>query len=133
MVSSGKRVLSPQAVSLIFRKVEEELKSYRERRLSDDYVYLFLDGFSVTLRRAFKRPYTILFALGVTGEGEKEVIDFKVVSSEKTIPCQSFLQRLYNRGLEGKNLKLIICDGSPGLVEAINWVYPEVKRQDCRL
>jgi len=36
MVSSGKRVLSPQAVSLIFRKVEEELKSYRERRLSDD-------------------------------------------------------------------------------------------------
>ena len=67
----------------------------------------------------------------MTAKGEKEVIDFKVVSSEKTIHCQSFLQRLYNRGLEGKNLKLIICDGSPGLVEAISWVYPEVKRQDC--
>jgi len=34
-------------VSRVFRKVEEELKGFRERDLSDDYVYLFLDGFGV--------------------------------------------------------------------------------------
>ena len=127
----GEGILSPQGVSRVFRKVEEELKGFREREISDDYVYLFSDGFGVTIRQAFKRPYTVLFALGVTGDGKKEVIDFKVVSSEKTIYCQSFLQSLYNRGLEGKNLELVICDGSPGLVEAISWIYPKVKRQNC--
>ena len=127
----GEGILSSQGVSLVFREVEEELKSFRERKLSDDYVYLFLDGFTVTIRQAFKRPYTVLFALGVTKDMRKEVIDFKVVSAEKDIHCQSFLQSLYNRGLEGKNLKLIICDGSPGLVEAVSWIYPRVKRQSC--
>ena len=41
------------------------------------------------------------------------------------------LNDLYHRGLEGKNLQLIVTDGCPGLANAIQTVYPRVAHQRC--
>ena len=38
---------------------------------------------------------------------------------------------LYQRGLRGKHLQLIITDGCPGLAGAIQTVYPRVLHQRC--
>lgn len=38
---------------------------------------------------------------------------------------------LYKRGLEEKNLKLIITDGSKGLHSALEMVYPLIPKQRC--
>lgn len=37
----------------------------------------------------------------------------------------------YRRGLEGRHLALIVMDGCPGLVAALQTVYPLVAHQRC--
>ena len=41
------------------------------------------------------------------------------------------LQDLYQRGLEGRSLGLILTDGCAGLAAAIRTVYPRVRHQRC--
>ena len=44
---------------------------------------------------------------------------------------EGLLENLYRRGLEGKNLALMVTDGCPGLAAAIQVVYPHVLHQRC--
>lgn len=127
----GEEILSASGVSLVLKKLDEEMRLFHQRPLGDDYVYLFVDGFPVRITQAYKRPYVALVALGIKPDGSQEIIDFTLVSSEKTIFCQSFLDNLYRRGLEGKNLKLIVHDGAPALFEASQWIYPKIAQQGC--
>jgi transposase-like protein len=64
-------------------------------------------------------------------DGSGELIDFRIVTAEKAIFCQSFLEGLFQRGLTGKSLRLIITDEARGFTEAANWVYGQVPGQDC--
>jgi putative transposase len=41
------------------------------------------------------------------------------------------LQSLWNRGLKGACLELVITDGAPGLIAALKFVYPHVAHQRC--
>lgn len=41
------------------------------------------------------------------------------------------LQQLYRRGLEGRQLQLIVMDGCPGLATALQTVSPRVAHQRC--
>lgn len=43
----------------------------------------------------------------------------------------AFLSNLYARGLKGARTKLITIDGCPGLIKALDLVYPYVLRQRC--
>lgn len=127
----GEQIVSASGVSLVLKRLDEEARSFHQRPLKDQYSYLFVDGFPVRISQAYKRPYMALVALGIRPDGSQEIIDFMLVSSEKTILCQSFLENLYRRGLEGKKLKLIVHDGAPALFEAAQWIYPEVPQQGC--
>ncbi len=69
--------------------------------------------------------------VGSTLFGQRELIDFRIVKSESKDACESFLNNLFNRGLEGSNLKLIVTDGGKGLIASIAIVYPLVKHQRC--
>ncbi len=47
------------------------------------------------------------------------------------MPGKTLLRNLYERGLYGKNLKLIVMDGASGLKAACEIVYPDAKIQRC--
>jgi len=64
-------------------------------------------------------------------DGHRELIDFRVASSEKGIYWQAFLEDLYRRGLEGHNLRLVVTDGAGGLIEAVRTVYGFAPLQVC--
>ena len=113
------------------KKLTAAVTAFHRRPLTDDFVYLFLDGFSVRVRKAFKRPYTALVAWGMKADGATELIDFQVATSEKGIFCLSLLESLYQRGLFGKNLRLIVIDGAQGFAEAAAWIYGRVPQQEC--
>ncbi len=42
-----------------------------------------------------------------------------------------FLNRLYHRGLEGKELKLVCIDENKGLYNALRFIYPVVNIHRC--
>jgi transposase-like protein len=127
----GVAVLSPSSVSQLLKTLRCECLEYQRRPLADRYRFLFLDGFCVNIRGAVRRPYTLLFALGITITGEKEILGFVAVPSEKAIHTQAFLEDLRQRGLNGQKLELIVHDGASGLAEAAAWVFPYVPRQHC--
>jgi transposase-like protein len=124
--------ISASAVSRITKSLNTQVKQFHQRKLLDEYQFLFLDGIAISVKRTLKaRKIMILAAYGITIFGKKELIAFRIAQGESNEACEGFLNDLFRRGLEGKNLKLIITDGSKGFANAINFVYQHVKHQRC--
>ena len=124
---------SAQTVSRITRELHAAVEQFHRRPLTDHYQYLFLDGVVLKMRDATKTVVrrTILVAYGITAQGKREVIAYQFAHGESEASWVEFLQDLYLRGLEGKNLKLITTDGSTGLRAALPVVFPRVPVQLC--
>jgi transposase-like protein len=124
--------VSAQTISNIARSLDEEVEKYHKRKIEDRYLYLFLDGIVLKTKTGFgSKKKTVLVAYGITVKGKRELIDFMVTSHESARRREGFLNNLYNRGLTGEMLGLIITDGNAGLENAVDYVYPKVKRQRC--
>ncbi len=124
--------VSSSTVSEISRQLDQAVKAYHQRKLSDAYEVLLLDG--IVLKRKTgvgTQKRTVLVALGIRPDQKKEVIDFRQVRSETPSACEGFLHSLYERGLLGQNLKLIVVDGGKGLDAALSLVYGDVPVQRC--
>lgn len=124
--------ISASAVSRITKSLNIQVKQYHQRKLLDEYQFLYLDGIYFSVKGALKaKKILILVAYGITIFGKKELIDFRFAPAESTNACEGFLNDLYRRGLEGKNLKLVITDGSKGFAAGIDLVFPHAKHQRC--
>lgn len=124
---------SAQTVSNIARELNTAADQFHHRPLADVYVYLFLDGVVLKMRDTAGTVVrrTILVAYGITAAGKREVIGYQLAHGESEASWVAFLQNLYLRGLEGRNLKLITTDGSTGLGAALPVVFPCVAVQLC--
>ena len=124
--------VSPSTVSEIAKQLDQAVEAYHRRKLTDTYEVLLLDG--IVLKRKTgvgTQKRTVLVALGIRPDQKKEVIDFRQVHSESQSACEGFLNSLYQRGLQGQNLKLIVVDGGKGLDAALSLVYGNVPVQRC--
>jgi len=123
---------SASCVSRITKSLDSKVKEFHKRKLLDEYQFLFLDGITLSVKSSLKAvKKLVLVAYGITIFGKKELISFRIASSESEASWESFLNDLYTRGLKGDNLKLIITDGCPGLHAALDIVYAYTKRQHC--
>lgn len=124
--------LSASTVSRITKRLNSNVKEFHQRKLLDEYQFLFLDGIAISVKGSLKaKKILILVAYGITIFGKKELIAFKIANAESSAACEGFLNDLFKRGLEGKNLKMIITDGSKGFINAVEIVYPHAKHQRC--
>jgi putative transposase len=124
--------VSASTVSEITKALDDQVRKYHQRRLPDDVVYLFADAVYMTTKGGAKAARkAVLTVYVVKTNGEKELLDFRVADSESEAQWEAFLNYLYNRGLEGSQLRLIISDGGTGLHAALETVYGHVKRQRC--
>lgn len=123
--------VSHATASRLLRDFEEELNEFRTREIADIYRYLIIDGIWVKVKERSIRKRPIIFVIGITEDGEKEVLAFKLAKGETEAEVTGILNDLYRRGLEGKNLKLIASDGARGIRAAINMVYPYARWQWC--
>ena len=124
--------LSASAVSRVTKRLNPLVKEFHQRKLLDEYQFLFLDGITISVKGSLKaKKILFLVAYGITIFGKKELIAFRIANAESNPACEGFLNDLFKRGLEGKNLKMIITDGSKGFIHAIEIVYPHAKHQRC--
>ena len=124
--------VSAQTVSNICQSLDREVKIYQSRKLLDHYQYLLFDGIVLKVKgavKAHKKP--VLVAYGITASGQKELIEFRQSTSESESQWEAFLRNLYQRGLEGKQCKLISIDGCAGLHASLGTVYPYIPLQRC--
>jgi len=132
----GAGSVSAGLVSNITKVLDKHVEKFHNRKLEDKYEYLILDGIFLNARSpVYKKRRCILVAYGIWMEGnriKRELIDFQVAPfGESQNAWERFLNGLYVRGLEGKNLKLIAIDGNKGLRNAIDLVYPNALPQRC--
>jgi transposase-like protein len=124
--------VSAQTVSKLTRDLDEAVRQFHQVQLSDDYVYLFLDGVSLRVRRPTGRKRVqMLVAYGIRPDGTRHLLAFLRSQGEGQADWEALLQDLYRRGLEGRALQLILTDGCAGLAAAIRTVYPRVRHQRC--
>lgn len=123
--------VSHATAARLVRGFEEELAKFRTSPISDEYVYLLIDGIWVSVKEDTTRKRPIIFVIGLKADGSKEVLTFKLAKGETEEEVTGILNDLYRRGLEGKNLKLIASDGAKGIRAAINMIYPYAKWQWC--
>jgi transposase-like protein len=127
----GERV-SAATVSRIAKTLDAAVAAFHQRRLSNRYKALVLDGVVLSRKTgggAVRRP--VLVALGITKDNRKEIIDFRLAASESQAEWERFLTSLYKRGLTGEGLEIIVVDGGKGLETALPIVWPDVPVQRC--
>ena len=113
-------------------ELDEAVRGYLHRPVDDGFVFLFLDALSVRIKVGLTaKRYQVLVAYGVRRDGSREVISFQKVKSESAACWTTFLEDLKARGLQGRNLELVVMDGALGLWAAAEAVYPQVEHQLC--
>jgi transposase-like protein len=124
--------ISHGTVSNITRRLDTKVKEFHRSQILDEYQYLFLDA--ITLKISYNLNYhnrKVLVAYGITVFGQRKLLAFMQSKGEATDSWEALVNDLYRRGLEGKNLRLIIIDGSKGLSSALRLVYPLIPIQRC--
>jgi transposase-like protein len=112
---TGRRLLSRAAVSEITEKLWAEYEDFCKRDLSEHaIVYLFIDGIAERLR---------------PGQRREAVLGLMAGSKEDVETVRAFFQDLRARGL-GDPL-LVVSDGAPGIIRAIEECFPRSARQRC--
>ena len=127
----GERI-SPTTVSRVAQQLDEAVEAFHRRPLANRYRVLVFDGVVLANRSGrgvVRRP--VLVAMGITNDGKKEILDFRVARAESQAAWEAFLNDLYQRGLTGEGVALAICDGGAGLLAALPLVYPQAKVQRC--
>lgn len=92
------------------------LTEFRERRLEEDFVALFVDG------KYFAEDEMVI-ALGITMDGYKRVLGFVEAGTENTRVVSSFFRSLLDRGLNVDKGVLVCIDGAKGVRSAALQVF----------
>lgn len=126
----GLEVTSMQ-VSRAAQMLDEELKGWRERRLTEEIHYLFLDARYEKVRvNGVVKPCALLVAMGITAAGRRTILGVSVSLSEAEVHWRDFLASLQERGLHG--VRLIVSDDHAGLRQAMQARFPGVPWQRCQ-
>ena len=124
--------ISASTVSEVAKSLDKEVERYHNRPLEDKYRFLFFDGVVLKHKGTAKvQKKTLLCAYGITWDGVCEMIDFRLSYGESQIAWEASLNDFRERGLLGYKCELIITDGSKGLHNALELVYPKIPRQRC--
>lgn len=125
----GRRLLSRAAVSEISERLWAEYEAFAKRDLSEhEIVYLFVDGIAERLRPGQPRE-AVIAAWGIGADGRKVLLSLMAGSKEDTETVRAFFQDMRARGL-GDPL-LVVSDGAPGVIRAIEECFPRSARQRC--
>jgi len=126
---SGQSLLSRTAVSEITERLWAEYEAFASRDLSEfEVVYLFVDGIAERLHLGQPRE-AVLAAWGILADGCKALLHLAPGTKEDTASCREFFQDMRRRGLPDP--LLVVSDGAPGVIRAIEECFPRALRQRC--
>jgi putative transposase len=121
---------SASAISTINKSLDETLRAFAERRLTEAYPYLILDARYEKVREAgVIVSQAVLIAVAVDGDGQRQVIGVDLANRESHSSWRDFLSALKQRGLFG--VEFVVSDNHPGLKQAIREVLPGAAWQRC--
>jgi transposase-like protein len=122
--------VSKETISRITDKVVEEMTDWSHRPLDEVYAAVFIDAIMVKVRDGQVANRPIYAAIGVTLEGDKDVLGLWAGSGgEGAKFWMAVLTDLRNRGI--KDVFFLVCDGLKGLPDVVVNVWPQTIVQTC--
>lgn len=122
---------SATTVAGLMEVIDEEIRAFRMRPLTDEYVGLILDGMYIRIKPCGKQKRPVVVIIGLKSDGGYDLLAFRVCYSENSTEVEGLLRDIKSRGVFGRNLTVITLDGDKGLEAAALAVYPYVRIQDC--
>jgi putative transposase len=117
----GMSGISKSQVSRLCEEIDDKVQTFLNRPLEGDWPYVWLDATYVKVREAGRIvSVAVIIAVGVNGDGRREVLGLDIGPSEAETFWTEFLRKLARRGLRG--VKLVISDAHEGLKAAITKV-----------
>ena len=121
--------LSKSTVSRIWEVIKTEFDAWKHRDLTGvELEYLYLDGSHFRMHPQ-ARAGPVLCAWGITTQGAPLLVGLAPASDEGHDPWAGLLGELVARGLRPP--LLVITDGAPGLIGAVEIGFPNSLRQRC--
>src|SRR6266704_53764 len=117
-------------ISRVTDAVMDDVREWQQRPLDDVYPVIFLDALVLKIREGGTvQRRACYLALGVTVEGERDVLGMWFQESEGAKFWMQVLSELKQRGVQD----ILVCcvDGLKGFPEAIEAIYPNTVVQTC--
>ena len=121
--------VSPSLISSVTDAVVDEVKAWQSRPLDPIYPIVYLDCIHVKIREGTVRVKAVYLAIGITMEGEKEVLGLWLAQNEGAKFWLQVVTELRNRGVQ--DIFIACVDGLKGFPEAIEAVFPKTVVQLC--
>src|ERR1700684_2781826 len=110
--------VSKSQVSRLCEEIDARVRTFLDRPLEGDWPYVWLDATYVKVRRNHRIvSAAVIVAVGVNGDGRREVLGMDIGPSEAETFWTEFLRKLRRRGLRG--VKLVVSDAHEGLQAAV--------------
>ncbi len=123
--------ISKSQVSRLCEEIDGKVKALLDRPIEGDWPYLWIDATYVKARDNGRIvSAAVIVAVGVNGDGRREVLGMDIGPSEAETFWTEFLRKLRRRGLRG--VKLVVSDAHEGLKAAVARVM-HAGWQRCRV
>lgn len=126
----GQTLLSKSSVSQVTESLWKEYEAFSQRDLAGfDVVYLFCDAVYESLRQQANCRQAILVTWGILSDGSKVLLHMSLGNKESR---DNWLDHF--RSLVTRNMPLpltVTSDGAPGLIGAIEAMWPQAERIRC--
>jgi putative transposase len=127
----GMSGISKSQVSRLCAEIDEKVKAFLCRPIEGDWPYLWIDATYMKQRQNGRIvSVAVIVAVGVNGDGRREVLGMDIGPSEAETFWTAFLRKLARRGLRG--VKLVISDAHEGIKAAVSKVL-NATWQRCRV
>lgn len=128
--ATGDMVISKASVTRVAKILWEDYERFQKRDLSRyEIEYMFLDGIYESVRRLAGVKEAILVAWGIQRNGEKVLLSMRLGNKESYDSWLEMLRDMVKRGL--RTPLSITSDGAPGVIKAIEAIYPRSLRIRC--
>lgn len=121
--------VSPSLISAVTVAVSDEVKAWQSRPLDAIYPIVYLDCIHVKVREGTVRVKAVYLGIGITMEGEKEVLGLWLAQNEGAKFWLQVVTELRNRGVQ--DIFTACVDGLKGFPEAIEAVFTQATVQLC--
>ena len=124
--------VSRDTISAITDRVLEGLAEWQSRPLDPVYAVLFIDVINVKIRDGNVANRPIYVILGVTADGERDILGLRAGEHGDGEGAKYWLRVLAEVKNRGTNdVLMVVCDGLKGLPDAIAQVWPQAVTQTC--
>ena len=130
-LGAGTMGLSPSSIVKLKKIWEAEFDLWQKRAITKKYVYMWVDGVNMQIRLGEDKKVCILVIIGVTENGEKELLAVHPGYRESAESWLAVMRSLIDRGLTAP--KLAIGDGALGFWSALRSCkgFEETEEQRC--